>query len=560
MKALITASISDKILKELGTLMEVTYESWRDTGIIYLDAKELIEKLKGYDIFITAADDLKKSELFDNTNLKLIVSCRGDPFNVNLNAAKRNNIPVIFTPHRNVDAVAELTIGFMISLVRNLSQLNRFLHSEEFEIIDFKDWIQHYNRFIGIELLNKTVGIIGFGQIGRRVAERLKSFGVNFLIYDPFLPDEIINEIGKKVDIDTLMRNSDIITIHAAATEENDNLINQERIAIMKNTAYLLNLAKGSLVDYEALFKALKEKKIAGAALDVFPLEPIDEDNEFLKLDNVIVSPHIGGNTKEVIERQSNMLLQDIKLWINNKKPKHILNPEVLNESENKDRPHYIRIDDLKKKILDTCKKLLDDGHVIGSAGNVSVRVKDNDEELILITPSNVNYDDMKLDDILLIDFNGKVVQGVRNPSVEKHLHLGIYKAREDVNAIIHSHGIYSTILSTLNLSLPPVMEELVPYLGGEIACAKYGEAGTEELAELVLSSLEEKNAVILANHGNICCGSHLEGAYTVLQYLERGAKVYYLAKLIKDPNLLPEDTIDYEKDIFEIFKESKKI
>jgi len=166
----------------------------------------------------------------------------------------------------------------------------------------------------------------------------------------------------------------------------------------------------------------------------------------------------------------------------------------------------------------------------------------------------------MKPDDILLIDFNGNVVQGVRNPSVEKHLHLGIYKTREDVNAIIHSHGVYSTILSTLNLSLPPVMEELVPYLGGEIACAKYGEAGTEELAEIVLGNLEEKNAVILANHGNICCGSHLEGAYTVLQYLERGAKVYYLAKLIKDPNLLPEDTIDYEKDIFEIFKESKKI
>ncbi|MFX0017359.1 MAG: NAD(P)-dependent oxidoreductase [Promethearchaeota archaeon] len=560
MKALITASISDKVLEELATHMEITYESWRDTGIIYLDAKELIEKLKEYDIFITAADDLKKSELFDHTNLKLIVSCRGDPFNVNLNAATRDNIPVIFTPLRNVDAVAELTIGFMISLVRNLSQLNMFLHSEKFEIIDFEDWIHHYNRFIGIELLNKTVGIIGFGQIGRRVAERLKSFGVNFLIYDPFIPDEIINELGKKVDINTLMRNSDIITIHAAATEENDNLINQERIGMMKNTAYLLNLAKGSLIDYEALFKALKEKQIAGAALDVFPLEPIDEDNEFLELENVIVSPHIGGNTKEVIERQSNMLLKDIKLWLNNEKPKHLLNPEVFNESENKDSPHDIQIDNLKRKVLDTCKKLLDDGHVIGSAGNVSVRVKNDDEELILITPSNVNYDIMKPDDILLIDFNGNIVQGVRNPSVEKHLHLGIYKAREDVNAIIHSHGVYSTILSTINLSLPPVMEELIPYLGGEIACAKYEEAGTEELAEIVLGSLEEKNAVILANHGNICCGSHLEGAYTVLQYLERGAKVYYLAKLIKEPNLLPEDTIDYEKDIFEIFKESKKI
>ena len=100
----------------------------------------------------------------------------------------------------------------------------------------------------------------------------------------------------------------------------------------------------------------------------------------------------------------------------------------------------------------------------------------------------------------------------------------------------------------------------MVPYLGGEIACAEYGEAGTEELANNVVKDLEDKNAVLLANHGNICCGSHLNGAYMVLKYLERGAKIYYLAKLIKEPNLLPGETIDYEKDIFEIFKESKKI
>ncbi len=102
--------------------------------------------------------------------------------------------------------------------------------------------------------------------------------------------------------------------------------------------------------------------------------------------------------------------------------------------------------------------------------------------------------------------------------------------------------------------------KDLVPYLGGEVLCSEYGEAGSEELADNVKTSLEERNAVILANHGSLCCGSHLEGAYTVLQYLERGSKIYYLAKLIKEPNLLPEDTIDYEMDIFDLFKDSKKI
>ena len=132
-----------------------------------------------------------------------------------------------------------------------------------------------------------------------------------------------------KIDIDTLMRESDFITIHAAATEENDNLISEEQIKLMKSNAFLINLAKGSLVDYEALYKALKEKRIAGAALDVFPLEPIDEDNEFLELDNVIVLPHIGGNTTEVILRQSKLLLDDIVIWLDKGIPSHVLNPEV---------------------------------------------------------------------------------------------------------------------------------------------------------------------------------------------------------------------------------------
>ncbi len=116
MRALITASISDEVLKELKKKMDVNYESWRDTGNIYFDVKEMVEKLKGYDIFITVADDLKKAELFEQTSLKLIVSCRGDPFNIDLDAATKNDIPVIYTPLRNVVAVAELTVGLIVSM------------------------------------------------------------------------------------------------------------------------------------------------------------------------------------------------------------------------------------------------------------------------------------------------------------------------------------------------------------------------------------------------------------------------------------------------------------
>ncbi|MBY9015678.1 MAG: class II aldolase/adducin family protein [Candidatus Lokiarchaeota archaeon] len=560
MKAFITASITDEVIEELQKKMEVTYESWRDTGNIYFDIKELVEKLSDYDVFITEADDLKKAELFEQTNLKLIASCRGDPFNINLDAATKNNIPIIYTPNRNVVAVAELTVGLIISMARNLTKLERFLHSEDFEIIEFEDWINCYNKFMGSELESKTIGIVGFGQIGQRVAERLKPFGVKFLIYDPYVSEEMVEEYGDKTDIDFLMKESDFITLHAVATDENDNLINEARIKMMKSSGYLINMAKGSLVDYDYLYGALKKNEIAGAALDVFPLEPIDEDNEFLKLDNVIVLPHFGGNTIEVVNRQSKMLLKDIDIWLNDGIPTHVLNPEVFGAKDVKQDMSKDTVQKYKEEIVCVCKRLLNDGHVIGSAGNVSMRIKHDNKEIVLITPSNVNYEEMDKDDILIIDLEGKVVKGERNPSVEKHLHLGIYKEREDVNAIIHSHGMYSTILGTLNLSLPPIMEELVPYLGGEILCSDYGEAGSEELADNVKASLEDRNAVILANHGSLCCGSHLEGAYTVLQYLERGSKTYYLAKLIKEPNLLPEDTIDYEMDIFELFKDSKKI
>ncbi|MFX0103974.1 MAG: NAD(P)-dependent oxidoreductase [Candidatus Hodarchaeota archaeon] len=557
MKAFVTANLTPEVLDELRTLMEVTYEPWVKTGEIYFDAKELAQKLEGVDVFITETDDVKKKEFFELTNIKLLISCRGDPFNVNLKAATEKGLLVLNTPLRNVDAVADLTVCYILMLARKIQEVDRMLHSEDFEVVDFEDWVAYFEKFRGIELGGKIVGIIGLGQIGKRVVERLRPFGVNCLIYDPYVHDEIAKEYGDIVDIDFLVRNSDFITIHAASTDENDNLINEDRINSMKKTAFLINTAKGSLVNYEALEKALKEKKIAGAALDVFPLEPIDEDNEFLELSNTIVSPHIGGDTYEIIERQSKMILDDIKIWLDNKTPNHIMNPEVFS---GKNIPVRSRITNLKKEIVELCKILLEEKHVLGSAGNVSARIKDNENEYVLITPSNVNYVEIKPEDILIIDMEGKVIEGERNPSVEKHMHLNIYKEREDVNAIIHAHSIYTTVLSALNLSLPPVMEELVPYIGGEVQCADYGEAGSEELAKTVINALEQRNAVLLANHGNLCCGSHLKGAKTVLDYLERGAKIYYLAKLVKDPQLLPEETVDYEMEIFDIFKESKKI
>ena len=143
MKIFITASITKEILNALKKKFDVIYEPWRETGIIYFGAKELAKKLEGVDIFITEADDLKKKELFEQTNLKLLISCRGDPFNINLQAASKKNIPVLYTPLRNVDSVAELTVGFILMLARKIQIVDRVVHSDEFEIIDFEDYVKH---------------------------------------------------------------------------------------------------------------------------------------------------------------------------------------------------------------------------------------------------------------------------------------------------------------------------------------------------------------------------------------------------------------------------------
>ncbi len=191
--------------------------------------------------------------------------------------------------------------------------------------------------------------------------------------------------------------------------------------------------------------------------------------------------------------------------------------------------------------------------------GNVSVRIPDEDK--ILITASQKEYEDTKPEDMLVLDLEGNVIEGTKNPSVEKDMHLGIYKARADVGAVIHSHGIYSTALSLANQGLPCVVDEFVPYVGGSVKVAEYGEAGSPELAQHAVDALENRNAVFLSNHGNICVGSHLTGALKVLRMVERIARIYVLARVMgNDPKQLPEEVVESEKEVYELFKEDKKV
>ncbi|RLF32931.1 MAG: hypothetical protein DRM98_03055 [Thermoplasmata archaeon] len=333
MKALVTAPFHEVGFKILRKYMNIVYENWRETGILYRDSEDYINKIKQEkaDVLITEGD-LIDEDVLNSCDIKIIGVCRGFPDNVDMNVATKKGIPVFFTPDRNADAVADLTIMLMLCQLRHMIEIDRLLRSGEFYVDTGENLAELYRRFRGWELGGKTIGIIGLGAVGFRVAKRLRfGFDSNILVYDPYVDDKKIREVeGKRVDLPTLLKESDLVTLHAKVTEETIDMIGQKEIDMMKTSAYFFNTARAALVDEDALFMALKEKRIAGAGLDVFGVEPVDSDNRFLELDNVTVTPHAGGSTFDSEIRQSLMIAEDIERFMKKEKTRFLKNPEVL--------------------------------------------------------------------------------------------------------------------------------------------------------------------------------------------------------------------------------------
>jgi D-3-phosphoglycerate dehydrogenase len=332
LRVLITAPLTESGLKELQNAgLEVDYQSWLETGKLHM-GESLLQTIRDgkYDVVIVEGDELKE-EIIEQTELKLIGSVRGSPNNISLQAATAKRIPVIAVPGRNTIAVAEHTIALMLAQARNIVAAERLLKND-FYVDDFNDFAKIYTSLMGFELFGRTVGIIGLGQIGFEVAKRLQAFGVELLITDPYTASSRVEEVGGRiVELDELLRNSDIITIHCPSTEETRGMLGAKEFEMMKKTSILINTARASITDEYALLDALKNGTIAGAGLDVFSMEPVDCDNEFLELDNVTVMPHMGGNTIETIQRQTNCIVASILAFLKGEKPPNILNPEVFN-------------------------------------------------------------------------------------------------------------------------------------------------------------------------------------------------------------------------------------
>jgi D-3-phosphoglycerate dehydrogenase len=238
-----------------------------------------------------------------------------DPSRVDLEAAKEFKVWVTNQPGSNAVSVAELVFGQMIALVRHTHEANRAVKENRWS---------DYLKFIGTELAGKTLGIVGMGNIGMRVALRARAFEMDLLVCDPYIPESHVTAMGGKwVGLDDLLAESDFVAIHCPLNRETRGMIGAKGLGSMKRSAFLINAARGGIVEEKALLAALQKKKLAGAALDVIANEPPEKDHPLFKLDNVIWTPHLGAVTLEASERGEWGAAAEVVRVLEHKRPKN---------------------------------------------------------------------------------------------------------------------------------------------------------------------------------------------------------------------------------------------
>ena len=205
-----------------------------------------------------------------------------------------------------------------------------------------------------------------------------------------------------------------------------------------------------------------------------------------------------------------------------------------------------------KQEVLETAQQMSEKGFVVGTSGNVSLRFRDSDgRDVVAITPSGLRYDIMKPDDIVIVDLEGQRIQGDLAPSIETMLHTGIYKVRKKVNAVIHTHPVYGSVIAVAGLEIPPILDDQVTQIGGEIRVAPYALSGSPEMTTNVLAALGPRNAALMANHGAIALGRNMREAFTTCQLLEKTAQIYVFALGLRNVTLLPTDAAEVERAFF---------
>lgn len=256
--------------------------------------------------------------------LRILGTCRAGLEHIDLAAATDRGIVVFNVQGRNAGAVSDFAVGLMLAECRNIARSHLGIVRGTWR----KDFVNSPHI---PEMSGKTVGLVGFGRVGRVVCRKISGFEVKVLVYDPNVSDDVVLASGAKpVDLLTLMRESDFVSLHVRLTQENRGMIGAKQLSLMKPTAYFINTARAGLVDEGALIDILQKKAIAGAGLDVFHHEPIPAEHPLVKLDNVSLTSHLAGTTSEALSRSPILLVEDILRYLRDQGPEFIVNPEVL--------------------------------------------------------------------------------------------------------------------------------------------------------------------------------------------------------------------------------------
>jgi D-3-phosphoglycerate dehydrogenase len=260
--------------------------------------------------------------------LRMIGSVRGGYQHINLEEATKRGIAVFNTPGRNAHSVSDFAIGLIFAECREICRNAEVIMSGKWLDPSFKT---HYQP----ELFEKTIGLVGLGAIGALVAEKLaRGWDMKVYGYDPYADPEKMKEIGvEMVSLEKMFAESDFISVHAKATDQNVHMIDKKLLSMMKPTAFFINTARASLVDMDALYDLLKEHKIAGAGLDVMDKEPIPADDKFLKLDNVTITGHLAGNSSDTTSNSPHLLVREMIACLSGTSKRGLVNPQVLDDA-----------------------------------------------------------------------------------------------------------------------------------------------------------------------------------------------------------------------------------
>jgi D-3-phosphoglycerate dehydrogenase len=340
-KVLIADQINEKGIEELKDIAEVVND-------FKISKEELLEVIKDFDAIIVRSRTKVTREVIEaSTKLKIIARAGVGVDNVDVQAATERGVMVINAPESTSITVAEHTMGLILALSRKIAIADSSVKEGKWE----------KSRFMGIELNGKTLGVIGMGRIGSQVVTRSKAFGMETIVYDPYITEKTALELGVTVvDLETLIKTSDVMTIHVPLTNETKHLIAKEQLDMMKENAFIVNCARGGIINEDDLYDALSANRIRGAGLDVFENEP-PKDSPLLGLDNVVLTPHIAASTSEAQRDAAIIVANEIKKVFKGQSPNNVINMPVLDtETLITIKPYFELIEKIGKFMIQTAK------------------------------------------------------------------------------------------------------------------------------------------------------------------------------------------------------------